>query len=159
MRQNREIARVNSLQSLRIQGLESDVTQLLKENAALKEQVISLSHDAQKYKAGRFLCKDIHQYKEKLASRLSELNTLVSEFGELPEKFLNSVDAAKNSSSLDSHSAAEIGPRSIPRPEDDSRLPTIAEDKYFPRRTLEYDPFPFFFPPFLLRTNLVVVQR
>jgi hypothetical protein len=141
VRQNREIARVNSLQSLRIQGLESDITQLLKENAALKEQVISLSHDAQKYEAGRFLCKDIHQYKEKLASRLSELNSLVSEFGKLPEKFLNSVDAANNASSMDGHSAANIGPRSITRPDDDSRLPTIVEDKYFPRRTLEYGPF------------------
>ncbi|CRG85585.1 Shugoshin [Talaromyces islandicus] len=139
VRQNREIARVNSLQSLRIQGLESDVTQLLKENAALKEQVISLSHDAQKYEAGRFLCKDIYQYKEKLASRLSELNSLVSEFGKLPEKFLSSVDAANTGNSMDSHLAPDIGPRSVTRPEDDGRLPTIVEDKYFPRRTLDIE--------------------
>ncbi|KAH8693098.1 hypothetical protein BGW36DRAFT_362634 [Talaromyces proteolyticus] len=144
VRQNREIARVNSLQSLRIQGLEAEITHLLKENAILKEQVISLSQDAHKYEAGRYLSKDIHQYKEKLAAKLYELNSLINDLGKLPEKFSNSTHSNSSSNGVENYYTAGMSRRSMIRAEDNGRLPTIAEDKFFPRKTLEYEEAQFF---------------
>lgn len=135
MRQNREIARVNSLQSLRIQSLEAELSHLLKENAALKEQVISLTHDAEKYAAGRAFHKEIHQCKDKLAAKVSELNKLVSELGLIPESFM------KKTAHLEAEGETQRSTDPNRRPttwnDNGDKLPTIMEDKYFPRRTLE----------------------
>ncbi|KUL86519.1 hypothetical protein ZTR_04187 [Talaromyces verruculosus] len=135
VRQNREIARVNSLQSLRIQSLEAELSHLLKENAALKEQVISLTHDAEKYAAGRAFHKEIHQCKDKLAAKVSELNKLVSELGLIPESFM------KRTAHLEAEGETQRSTDPNRRPttwnDNGDRLPTIMEDKYFPRRTLD----------------------
>lgn len=135
MRQNREIARVNSLQSLRIQGLESELTHLLKENASLKEQVISLQHDAEKYQAGRAFHKDVSQCKEKLAQKISELNNLVTDLGIMPQTFLKKI--AHLETDGESQRASAFTRRPITWNDNEGRLPTILEDKYFPRRTIE----------------------
>lgn len=135
MRQNREIARVNSLQSLRIQGLEAELSHLLKENAALKEQVISLTHDAEKYAAGRAFHKEIHQCKDKLAAKVSELNKLVSELGLIPENFMKKT--AHLEAEGETQRSTDPNRRPITWNDNGDRLPTIMEDKYFPRRTLE----------------------
>ncbi|EED20320.1 shugoshin family protein [Talaromyces stipitatus ATCC 10500] len=135
IRQNREIARVNSLQSLRIQGLETELSHLLKENAALKEQVISLQHDAEKYEAGRAFHKDIYQCKDKLAAKVAELNNLVNELGLLPANFQKKT--AHLESAGESQRSSDPNRRPITWNDNDDRLPTILEDKYFPRRTLD----------------------
>lgn len=135
MRQNREIARVNSLQSLRIQGLEAELSHLLKENAALKEQVISLTHDAEKYAAGRAFHKEIHQCKDKLAAKVSELNKLVSELGLIPESFMRKT--AHLEAEAETQRSADPNRRPVTWNDSGDRLPTIMEDKYFPRRTLK----------------------
>lgn len=138
VRQNREIARVNSLQSLRIQGLESELSNLLKENAALKEQVISLTQDAEKYEASRALHKDIHRYKEKLAAKVSEMNSLVSELGLLPGNFIKkTAHLEATGDNLENRRSSDANRRPITWNENGDRLPTILEDKYFPRRTLK----------------------
>ncbi|KAL1967494.1 hypothetical protein VTN77DRAFT_3009 [Rasamsonia byssochlamydoides] len=140
VRQNREIARANSIQSLRIQSLESEVSHLLKENAALREQVISLSHDVEKFEAARSLNNEICTYKDKLASKLAELGSLVEELGMMPQKFSRVSEHRKDSgaerrqSSVVPHKRTAIGSDGS---EEDGRLPVILEDKYFPRKTLE----------------------
>jgi hypothetical protein len=135
VRQNREIARVNSLQSLRIQGLEAELSHLLKENAALKEQVISLTQDAEKYAAGRAFHKEIHQCKDKLAAKVSELNKLVSELGLIPETFLKKT--AHLETEGETQRSSDPSRRPITWNDNGDRLPTIMEDKYYPRRTLK----------------------
>ncbi|EEA20803.1 hypothetical protein TMatcc_000792 [Talaromyces marneffei ATCC 18224] len=135
VRQNREIARVNSLQSLRIQGLEAELSHLLKENTALKEQVISLTQDAEKYAAGRAFHKEIHQCKDKLAAKVSELNKLVSELGLIPESFMKKT--AHLEAEGETQRSADPNRRPITWNDNGDRLPTIMEDKYFPRRTLD----------------------
>jgi hypothetical protein len=55
VRQNREIARVNSIQSLRIRTLESDVSNLLAENVSLREQVIMLSQELERVESAKSL--------------------------------------------------------------------------------------------------------
>lgn len=139
VRQNREIARVNSLQSLRIQALETELSHLLKENAALKEQVISLTQDAEKFAAGRAFHKDIDQCKEKLATKVSELNSLVSELGLIPERFLKNTAhlGAADNTSIANQPFPDSNRRPVAWDENGDKLPTILEDKYYPRRTLE----------------------
>lgn len=142
VRQNREIARANSIQSLRIQSLESEVSHLLRENAVLREQVISLSQDAEKIETARCLSSEICVYKDKLASKLAELGVLVNELGAMPQKLSrvsehnkDSVGAERRQSSVGPHRRAAIGTDGSG---EYGRLPVILEDKYFPRRTLEW---------------------
>ena len=47
MRQNREIARINSNQSVRIRSLENECARLLSENLELRSQVLRLEKELQ----------------------------------------------------------------------------------------------------------------
>lgn len=141
VRQNREIARANSIQSLRIQSLESEVSHLLRENAALREQVISLSQDVERFEAARSLSNEICTYKDKLASKLAELGSLVDELGMMPQKFRKVSEQRKDSNTERRQSGIFPPKRMAIGPdggEEDGRLPVILEDKYFPRKTLEW---------------------
>ncbi|PYI04840.1 hypothetical protein BO78DRAFT_388208 [Aspergillus sclerotiicarbonarius CBS 121057] len=141
VRQNREIARVNSIQSLRIRSLESEVSHLLSENVSLREQVISLSQEVERYEAVRLLQDGVYDIKTRLDNKLAELNSLVADLGALPRRLCKRLTEKPQSAD---HT------RPIPdwRPkytddelnagqEGDGRLPVILEDKYYPRRTLE----------------------
>jgi hypothetical protein len=66
VRQNREIARVNSIQSLRIRTLESDVSNLLAENVSLREQVIMLSQELERFESAKSLHDGVTQVGEVL---------------------------------------------------------------------------------------------
>src|SRR5699024_2821540 len=72
VRQNREIARVNSIQSLRIRSLESEVSHLLSENVSLREQSISLGQELERYEAAKMLHDSVHDIKAKLDGKLAE---------------------------------------------------------------------------------------
>ncbi|CAI7582540.1 unnamed protein product [Penicillium glandicola] len=134
VRQNREIARVNSLQSLRIRSLESEVSHLLAENVSLRKQVINLTQETERLEAGKMLHNGIYDIKSKLEVKLAELNNLAADLGSLPrkvgklcgEQFDRPKQAAESRPRTDDMMGCE-----------DGRLPAIVEDKYYPRRTLE----------------------
>ncbi|KAJ5740931.1 hypothetical protein N7493_000803 [Penicillium malachiteum] len=133
VRQNREIARVNSMQSLRIRSLESEVSHLLAENVSLRQEVINLTQETERLAAAKTLHSGIYDIKSRLDTKLAELNDLASELGMLPRK----------ATKLDKpdHERPKVA-ESRPQPMDlegmdDGRLPAILEDKYYPRRTLE----------------------
>lgn len=134
MRQNREIARVNSLQSLRIRGLESEVSSLLSENVSLRGQVISLSQEVERLEDARALSHEIYEVKEKLDFKLVELNNLVVDLGKLPRNFRNRRREA-HSIDPDRENQSTYNPRlkaTIPENTqfvEDGRLPVIFEDK------------------------------
>ncbi|KAL4930022.1 shugoshin family protein [Aspergillus undulatus] len=143
VRQNREIARVNSIQSLRIRSLESEVSHLLSENVSLREQVITLTHDLERFEAAKTLHDGVYDVKARLDSKLMELTNLISELGALPrrysritrEKSQSELERPRRELSAARHVGnANLGPRL--EPEHDGRLPVILEDKYYPRRTL-----------------------
>ena len=134
VRQNREIARVNSMQSLRIRSLESEVTHLLAENVSLREQVINLTQEIERLEAAKMLHNGVSEIKFRLDTKIAELNALASELGMLPRKVsklgkpdLNRPKASVPESRLQADSEYN----------EDGRLPAILEDKYYPRRTLE----------------------
>lgn len=143
IRQNRELARANSIQSLRIQALESEISRLLCQNATLHEQVISLNHEIERYESAKALSNGVYDLKERLDAKLAELGKLVVELGGLPRKVDRKTEFEAAASGVEeerqshiSHRRAEIGPDAI-ADFDHGRLPPILEDKYYPRKTLE----------------------
>lgn len=144
VRQNREIARINSIQSLRIRSLESEVSHLLSENVSLRERVISLSQEIERLDEAKVFKDGIYGVKAKLDAKLIELSNLVTDLGALPHKFGKSCDTkAKSTNAKESgQSSSNLRRRTTntepPLGTDGGRLPVILEDKYYPRRTLEY---------------------
>ncbi|KIV98006.1 hypothetical protein PV10_01700 [Exophiala mesophila] len=150
IRQNREIARVNSTQSQRIRNLESEISRLVAENISLREQVIAAQAETQRWKrANTTNSRDIIiDVKDRLERKLKEVSDLISEMDGLPEKI--SRRASRRRSALPvvvkSLSEEEYKNRIAMKealakerqdPALDGRLPSIQEDKLFPRRTLE----------------------
>lgn len=134
VRQNREIARVNSLQSLRIRSLESEVSHLLSENVSLRKQVINLTQETERLEAGKMLHNGIYDIKSKLDAKLAELSNLAADLGSLPRKVGKLCDEQIDRPKQ----AAESRPRTEDMMEgEDGRLPAIIEDKYYPRQTLD----------------------
>ncbi|KAL4975507.1 hypothetical protein BDW66DRAFT_151967 [Aspergillus desertorum] len=143
VRQNREIARVNSIQSLRIRSLESEVSHLLSENVSLREQIITLTQDLERFEAARTLHDGVYDVKARLDSKLVELSSLITELGSLPRRYVRATrektEFAPARQPRDSGSRKEVDdtdPESNLRFEFDGRLPVIMEDKFYPRRTL-----------------------
>ncbi|KAJ6131012.1 hypothetical protein N7523_001472 [Penicillium sp. IBT 18751x] len=140
VRQNREIARVNSMQSLRIRSLESEVSHLLGENVSLREQVINLTQELERLESAKLLHDGVYKIKSRLDAKLAELNGIALELGMLPRK-VGKLEDKFGDSDHPKATALDARPRAINSDcnaeVDDSKLPAILEDKYFPRRTLE----------------------
>ncbi|KAJ5129208.1 uncharacterized protein N7515_005247 [Penicillium bovifimosum] len=134
VRQNREIARVNSLQSLRIRSLESEVSHLLSENVSLRKQVITLTQETERLEAGKLLHNGIYDIKSRLEAKLADLSILATELGSLPRNVSKQCDKQ----CVEPKQTTESRPRTgDTMGGEDGRLPAIVEDKYYPRRTLE----------------------
>ena len=147
IRQNREIARVNSTQSLRIRNLEAEISRLLAENIALREQAIYSAQEAERWRSSQKLTKEVDILKDRFESKLLEVNALVTELGSLPEKVARRssfrrksgvVDTLKSPDQKDWKNKQTIGGVLAGERElQEGRLPAILEDKYYPRKTLE----------------------
>ena len=158
VRQNREIARysisficrdltdlnrANSTQSLRIRNLENEISRLLAENIAFREQCIKLQYELDN-DPGRGTLERVGNIRSRLEAKLTELGSMLEELG--------AVQKSKRSRSSRRKSAIPSSPKRSPDQKNwknaftlseitggtDGRLPPIVEDKYFPRRTLEY---------------------
>ncbi|KAL4740876.1 Shugoshin [Aspergillus similis] len=142
VRQNREIARVNSIQSLRIRSLESEVSHLLSENVSLREQIITLTQDLERFEAARTLHDGVYDVKARLDSKLVELSNLITELGSLPRRYSRAI--CDNGESAPARQPRKSGSKKEVDDTDpdpnlgffDGRLPVIMEDKFYPRRTL-----------------------
>lgn len=139
VRQNREIARVNSMQSLRIRSLESEVSHLLSENVSLREQVITLNQEIERLEAAKLLSDGVYEIKSKLDAKLAELSHLTMDLGMLPRKVNKLCQTAPpaNPKTSDPDAHPRTTESDLNAGVDDGRLPAIMEDKYYPRRTLE----------------------
>lgn len=144
VRQNREIARVNSIQSLRIRSLESEVSHLLSENVSLREQTISLNQELERYEAAKMLHDGVYDIKAKLDSKLAELGSLVTDLGALPRRFGKLCDRRAESTDPEHSRLSNLDWRrratdaEYNATAEDGKLPVILEDKCYPRNTLEY---------------------
>ncbi|KAG0634543.1 hypothetical protein HOY80DRAFT_1059790 [Tuber brumale] len=82
LRQNREIARVNSTQSVRIRNLEDETTRLLTENIELREQVIKLQASLDRREKARVVVESVEATKKKLEEKVVELDEIVKGLGQ-----------------------------------------------------------------------------
>ncbi len=137
------LSRANSTQSLRIRNLESEISRLLAENIAFREQCIKLQYELDNG-PGRGAMESVGIIKGRLEAKLTELGCLVEELG--------AVQKSKRNRSPRRKSTIQSPPKRSPDQKNwkntltlsevtggtDGRLPPIVEDKYFPRRTLEY---------------------
>ncbi|RPA91263.1 hypothetical protein L873DRAFT_1819745 [Choiromyces venosus 120613-1] len=82
LRQNREIARVNSTQSIRIRNLEDETTRLLTENIELREQVIKLQASLDRREKARVVVENVEATKRKLEEKVAELDEIVKGLGQ-----------------------------------------------------------------------------
>ncbi|KAL8695283.1 MAG: hypothetical protein Q9218_000182 [Villophora microphyllina] len=140
VRQNREIARVNSTQSIKIRNLECEISRLLSENIALREQVIRLQFEIDNNTG----LESIESVKGSLEAKLLELGSLVQELG-------NVHQCVEGRRALRRRSGVQGPPKKSPDQRNwkngltisevmcgaDGRLPPIVEGKYYPRRTLD----------------------
>lgn len=135
MRQNRDIARVNSTQSLRIRNLENETSRLLAENLDLREQIIRLQNELENGQAQR-IADTTGAIKSRLEEKLLEIGTLITSLGHAstPQE---KTSRANPSESPDRRNWKNLCPLSEAVADQEGRLPPILENKTYPRRTLE----------------------
>ena len=127
---------------MNIRRLENDKSQLVLENFTLREQINKLDKRPGRQKT--------RLVKEQLEAKLAELGALVSELGEgqsskrrssLPHNSLVEDQAPKRSPNQRNWKNASTSLSAAGG--ESSRLPPILEDKYYPRKTLEYEAYPW----------------
>ncbi|TLD25122.1 hypothetical protein PspLS_06085 [Pyricularia sp. CBS 133598] len=146
LRQNRDIARVNSTQSLRIRSLENECARLLSENLDLRGQILRLEKAAESNPAGR-IADHALEIKAKMELQLLELGSLLDSLGLEPPMKRRSPNRGERKIAKPRRSSQEQNPRqkktrdmSIEDQEalaaQEGRLPPIHEHKSYPRQTL-----------------------
>ncbi|KAI0974809.1 hypothetical protein F4678DRAFT_420914 [Xylaria arbuscula] len=150
LRQNRDIARINSTQSLKIRNLENECARLLSENLQLRSDVLRLKTELEGSHAHR-VAEHALQIKEKLEAQLVEWGSMLAGLGheplprnrspralKRPRIQRDSIGRARGSewrrretmSSMEDLEAAAV---------QDGRLPPLWENKTYPRETLSRD--------------------
>ncbi|KAF3039217.1 hypothetical protein E8E12_008576 [Didymella heteroderae] len=131
LRQNRELAKTNSQQSMRIRVLESDCSRLLAENLALRERAMHLQHTVDK-QTSSLSFESIDAVRAQLEAKMQELGSLVASLGQpkQPER--------RRKSQLARHRPQERNFRSglCIQEVEDRMMPTIDEGRDYPRRTM-----------------------
>ncbi|KAK3321200.1 hypothetical protein B0T19DRAFT_403769 [Cercophora scortea] len=147
LRQNRDIARINSNQSLRIRGLENECARLLSENLELRGQILRLEKEAEDSSARR-IADHALEIKAKLESQLAEWGSMLAGLGMEPPAKRRSLDDGRkyakprlSGSGSGSRSPALRRPREAPADPDalaiqEGRLAPIYENKPYPRQTM-----------------------
>ncbi|KAI1275795.1 hypothetical protein F5Y07DRAFT_389655 [Xylaria sp. FL0933] len=150
LRQNRDIARINSTQSLKIRSLENECARLLSENLQLRSEVLRLKTELEGSQAHR-VAEHALQIKEKLEAQLIEWGSMLAGLGHEPLPRSRSPRALKKPrlqrSSIGRTRASDWRRReTIGSMEDleaaalqEGRLPPLWEDKTYPRETLSRD--------------------
>lgn len=161
VRQNRDLARHNSQQSLKIRMLESELARLRAENVVICEENIQLHTQLDDLQRGRDVSVSVTDYAEHeaiqnelearvkefgaLVHRLGHANTRIGTGGERKRRRKSEILAATNverlspgarrlQRALDRGEASAMKQAEI---DEDSRMPAIFEDANHPRRTLE----------------------
>jgi len=89
IRQNREIARVNSNQSQRIRNLEIEISRVIAENATLRQEVIAAQAEAERWRQTRSMNDELLELKDRLEMKLKDVVALVGEITDVPEKAMS----------------------------------------------------------------------
>lgn len=150
LRQNRDIARVNSAQSLRIRSLESECGRLLSENLTLNGRILELESELENSKGAQRVADHALEIKAKMEAQLIEWGAMLSGLGlERPTKRQaiaspGGTRLARRRTSVSRSPAAKRRPRDSRSSEEaaallEGRMPTIQEDKSYSRRTMSHE--------------------
>ncbi|KAL9111702.1 MAG: hypothetical protein Q9227_003977 [Pyrenula ochraceoflavens] len=139
IRQNREIARVNSTQSQRIRNLETEISRLLGENIELREQAISAAQKAKKTRSSCNRCQQLKGLKENLEGKLADIHAIVGGLTVL-DRERKSISPHRRKSSIFRFPGQETvalggAVKPVKQPTE-GFLPAIVEGKRYPRQTL-----------------------
>jgi DNA-binding protein H-NS len=139
MRQNRDIARANSTQSLRIRNLENETSRLLAENLGLREQILRLQTELENGRAQR-IAENTGVIKSQLEAKLLEISALITGLGDESAAKKKSPRAGRITRASPNTSPDQKNWKNMCAMNEavEGRLPPILENKLFPRRTLEY---------------------
>ncbi|KAI1107309.1 hypothetical protein F4804DRAFT_195214 [Jackrogersella minutella] len=149
LRQNRDIARINSTQSLKIRSLENECVRLLSENLDLRGQILRLQTELEDSKAQK-IADHALEIKEKMEAQLAEWGAMLAGLGNEPipkSRSPRGPKKAKHRSSIGRMSMSEWKRRDTMSSMKDleaaaaqeGRLPPIWENKPCPRETLTRD--------------------
>ncbi|KAI1117406.1 hypothetical protein F5Y14DRAFT_402490 [Nemania sp. NC0429] len=150
LRQNRDIARTNSTQSLKIRSLENECARLLSENLQLRSDVLRLKTELENSHAHR-VADHALQIKQKMEAQLVEWGAMLASLGHEPTPKSRSPRAAKRAK-IHKDSVSRTRASDWRRREtlgsvqdleaaalQEGRLPPIWENKSYPRETLNRD--------------------
>lgn len=149
LRQNRELARVNSNQSVKIRNLETQISQLVAENCQLRSESNQLRLALDESRAKRTF-EHVDGIKRQLQDSLKDFEELIGSLGEVGKKRKSTskrsevVRSPRQSPGQKTWSCERSIGDVIDLPQNrqvEGWLPTIVEDKHFPRRTMEYAPY------------------
>ncbi|KAI9701492.1 MAG: hypothetical protein M1836_001548 [Candelina mexicana] len=146
VRQNRDLAKSNSVQSLRIRTLEAETSRLLSDNISLRAQLIKLQTEVDTQRT-QYMVDQVGVVKGKLEQKVRELSSFVLELGAVQDRVQSGGEIQPRSR------GGRTSPQRSPDQKNwknaftlsevtggqDGRLPPIAEDKAYPRLTLNHD--------------------
>jgi hypothetical protein len=148
LRQNKDIARTNSTQSLKIRSLENECARLLSENLELRSHILRLQTELEGSQAKR-IADHALQIKEKMEAQLVEWGTMLASLGHEPVPKSRSPRAVKKPriqrTSIGRSGASDWRRRETMSSMQDleaaaiqeGRLPPLWENKTYPRETLK----------------------
>ena len=120
--------------------MEAETSRLLSENITLREENIQLKQELDEGRSKRAL-DHVFSLKGQLEGKIREFTELVDSLGKAPKLALGTTPKRPKESSAVRRSPEQRNWKTTATLADvagDGRLPPIAEDKYYPRRTLEY---------------------
>ncbi|EQB50006.1 shugoshin [Colletotrichum gloeosporioides Cg-14] len=144
LRQNRDLAKANAVHLLRIRTIEADFARSLSDNLRLESRIIELEKELEDNNARR-IADHALDIRSRLEAQLSECMFVLASLGQEPPTKRHASPRGRRSSraSLPLQSPPRRRPpRELMReagaraPEDD-KLPTITENKSYPRATLD----------------------
>ncbi|KAJ2901346.1 hypothetical protein MKZ38_001958 [Zalerion maritima] len=148
LRQNRDIARQNSTQGLKIRQLEFEVQRLLTENLEMRSQMYRLENELQESKARR-IADHALEIRAKMLHHVQEFTDIINSLGTEPPRKRRMSPASRAISRLRQSTSTSPSHETRPRKskevrreaeelaEREGRLPPIFETKIYPRRTMD----------------------
>lgn len=149
LRQNRDIARVNSAQSLRIRSLEGECGRLLSDNLTLNGRILELERELDETRSSQRIADQALDIKAKMEAQLMEWGAMLQGFGVEPAAKRKATTSPGGRRTIKPRKSEDRSQTATRRPRDsrsaeelaamqEGRLPPIHENKTYPRRTMRY---------------------